>query len=256
MVWLTDARPPRGMRIYAIGDVHGCLDDLKRRHEAITNDLIAHPVDDWRIVLLGDLIDRGPDSPGVLDWLDRQMATDPRMLGVRGNHDTFLIDFLADPMAESFWAWASYGGATTLAQYGMPEAWIDPDLDTAGREALHAALSLGVPDAHRELVQGLPLTLVQGDYLLVHAGIRPGSAIEDQVEGDLIWIREPFLMSEVEHSHVIVHGHTVGPVTVRPNRIGIDTGCVWGNELTCLVLDGADRWLLNDEGRASLPGPV
>ncbi|MEM0987821.1 MAG: metallophosphoesterase family protein [Pseudomonadota bacterium] len=257
MAWLEDARTPDGLRLYAMGDIHGCVAPLVRRYQAIRADLAANPVADYRIILLGDLVDRGPASPGVLDWLIAEMAADPRVISVRGNHDTYLSAFMADPMTDTFWGWASYGGAKTMADYGIAPDRIDPDLDGWERRALHADLSRLVPDSHLALIRGLPLTLIFGDYLFVHAGLRPGVPLERQDEEDLLWIREPFLSAPDAYSHVVVHGHTVSTsVDVRCNRIGIDTGLVFGRELSCLVLEGDARCLLRDNGRRPLPDPV
>ncbi len=253
MVCLNEARSPEGLRLYALGDVHGCLDDLRRRHAAILADLAANPATDWRIILLGDLIDRGPNSPGVLDWVCAQMSTEPRMLCVRGNHDTYLMEFLRDPSLSEFDNWVTYGGEHTIAQYGVDLA-AHAGLGSGARAALHADLTSRVPQRHATMLESLPLTHVYGDFLFVHAGIRPGIALEAQSERDLIWIREPFLSWTEPHAQVVVHGHTPAKsVEAWQNRIGLDTGLVYGGDLSCLVLDGAQRWLLNDDGRGPVP---
>ncbi|MEM1300776.1 MAG: metallophosphoesterase family protein, partial [Pseudomonadota bacterium] len=224
----------------AIGDVHGCLESLCEVHAWIEDDLARRSVADHRIIHLGDFIDRGPDNPGVLDHMIARAASDPRVLSVRGNHDFYLMDFLNDPDGESYWRWASYGGAKTIADYGVSLP-VDPNATASERAAIHAALDTPKVRAHAEFIASLPLWLSFGDYLFVHAGIRPGVGIAEQTEHDLMWMREPFLSWPDALEQVVVHGHTpTDDIDVRPNRIGIDTGCVFGGELTCLVLGGSE----------------
>lgn len=247
MVDLRDASVPPGLRIYAIGDVHGCLDELLSCHDDIAADLRARPVAEWRIVHTGDYIDRGADSPGVLNHLAARSGTEPRVLCLRGNHDQYLLDFLADPRSPEFPNWVRYGGSQTLAQYGL-----DQDL-SGNRDLIHAAALAAVPGHHRSFLDRTPLTARFGDYLFVHAGIRPGIALEAQTRRDLLWIREPFLGSPARHGALVVHGHTVTTeVEVMPNRIGIDTGAVFGGTLSCLVIEGRSRALLTPQGLCPL----
>lgn len=254
MTMLPAARPPDGLRVYAIGDVHGCTAQLAGLHALIRAHLSARPPRDWRIVHVGDYVDRGPDSRGALDAL-AALAGDARVVCLRGNHDQYLIDFLDDPEAASFDAWLFNGGATTLRDYGAEpgEAVL---VGPRRRAELHARLVQALPRAHRDFLDGLRHSLRLGDYFFAHAGVRPGVALEAQDARDLIWIREPFLSSNDDLGAVVVHGHTPSAgIVVRHNRIGIDTGAVFGGALTCLVLEGDGRWGLDAQGVTPLPPP-
>jgi serine/threonine protein phosphatase 1 len=246
MVWLSDARAPEGMRLYAIGDVHGCLDALVGLHGAIGADLARRPAADWRIVHLGDYVDRGADSRGVIDFLLARSAGDERLLCLRGNHDEMFAQALAGKR-EAAELWLMNGGGETLESYGASVAcWLD---------ALRSGDPIcAVPEAHRLFLDRLATSVRFGDYYFVHAGIDPGSPLDAQDAQDQLWIREPFLTSDRQFEAVVVHGHTpVRRVAVRPNRIGIDTGAVYGGSLTCLVLEGASKALLSPAGLAPLP---
>lgn len=252
MVKLTDARVPEGHRIYAVGDVHGCLDKLLAVRSWIDADLDAHPAEAWRLILIGDYIDRGPDARGVIGWLADHVG-DARVRALVGNHDAMMIDFLEDPGAESFDTWMSNGGVQTLESYGVdPREYLRATgLD---RPALHAALVQQMPDTHLGALGRLEMSVLAGDYLFVHAGIRPGTPLDQQTRADVLWIRRPFLDSDAEHEAVVVHGHTpTREIVVRDNRIGIDTGAVFGGPLTCIVLEDDRRAVLKAEGRAPLP---
>lgn len=215
-----------GLRVYAVGDVHGCLNQLVALHWAITADMAAYPVSESVLIHLGDYVDRGPDSAGVL-WLLTGSVAPPvtRRVDLQGNHEVMMLSALAgDTRAAE--GWVEHGGNTTLESYRVPP------------EASLAAWSPLVPLAHRQWLKTRPLTHQEGGYLFVHAGIRPGRKIYRQSPADLLWIREPFLSSKDRHPFVIVHGHTpVGAPEIRPNRIGIDTGAALGGKLTCLVLE-------------------
>jgi serine/threonine protein phosphatase 1 len=253
MVMLPDARTPPGLRLYAIGDVHGRADRLAETHLRIARDLARRPVADWRVIHLGDYIDRGPDSARALGLLlDYQRGGHADFL--IGNHDRFLLDFLLDPEGADFDLWIVNGGIHTLNSFGidgMAMAYSDDEHACLRlHDKLIAAMRPGLP----EFLGGLSQMLRFGDYVFVHAGVRPGVALEDQSAHDLVWIREPFLISGADHGAVIVHGHTpVDAVEVRPNRIGIDTGAVFTGNLTCLVLEGTERALLEPDGVAPLP---
>lgn len=246
MVTLTDASLPVGLRIYAVGDLHGRRDLLERMQARIARDLDARPVADWRVIHLGDYIDRGAESAQVLARL-AEGAHDPHVLCLRGNHDQFLIEFLAGGGADVFDLRMYNGGTETLDSFGIDGARAAYDSEPGPlarlREQLAAALAPGVA----EFLEGLAWSLRFGGYVFVHAGLRPGVALDAQEPHDLIWIREPFLSDPSDHGAVVVHGHTpVEDVEVRPNRIGIDTGAVFTGKLTCLVLEGATRMLLSD----------
>ena len=175
-------------------------------------------------------------------------ADEPRVISLRGNHDQYLVDFLDDADCEDFGRWMRYGGIETLMSYGI-DLGHDAHFDRRGRELLHAALKRRVPQAHHTFLGGLPLSVQLGDYFFAHAGVRPGVALDDQSPRDLMWIREPFLSSDADLGAVVVHGHTPeDAVITRPNRIGIDTGAVFGGRLACLVLEGRSRALLQPDG--------
>ena len=248
MVWLTGARAPQDMRLYAIGDVHGCLDALTEAHRAIEADLRARPVGDWRAIHLGDYVDRGLDSRGVVEYLAGRAAAEPRMLFLRGNHDEMFAGGIAGARRLSE-VWLRNGGVETLESYGV--SLMDYlDALRSGRPALEA-----IPAAHRDFLDGLVQSAVFGDYYFVHAGIDPKRPLEYQEAEAQLWIREPFLSSTDEFDAVIVHGHTpVDRVEVRPNRIGIDTGAVFGGRLSCLVLEGSQAGLLVGRWIEPLPG--
>lgn len=247
MVWLTDARAPEGLRLYAIGDVHGCLGALRRVHDAILADLEARPPDDFRVIHLGDYVDRGPDSRGVIDWLV-DCSDDERVVFLRGNHDQMFAGALAGDR-RMMQLWLSNGGIETLESYGVVPA--------AFMEALAGGTPPDmVPDSHRAFLDRLTMYAAFGDYYFVHAGVDPRLPLDAQDPEALLWIRDPFLTSDAEFEAVIVHGHTPVPrVAVQQNRIGIDTGAVFGGTLSCLVLEGGQKWLLSDSGRSPLRAP-
>lgn len=235
------------MRIYAIGDVHGCLDALEEVHRAVCADLAARPAADWRAVHLGDYVDRGPDSRGVMEFLARKVAEDPRILCLRGNHDEMFARAL-DGDRRAVELWLTNGGVETLESYGTD---LTGFLDAIRDGDEHRA----VPSAHREFLDGLGDSARFGDYYFVHAGIDPARGLDEQDAHSQLWIREPFLSSGEPFEAVVVHGHTpVRSVAVRENRIGIDTGAVFGGPLTCLVLEGADKALLAGGRIEPLPG--
>ncbi|MBY8976322.1 serine/threonine protein phosphatase [Rhodobacteraceae bacterium NNCM2] len=247
MPFLDEASVPPGLRIYAIGDVHGCRDELAEIHGRIRADLAARPCPDWRIIHLGDYVDRGPDIKGVISDLVRQVR-DRRSYALLGNHDHMFVEFLGDAASASFLSWITYGGVATIEAYGAVfEPGIDEDI--VRRRALREELLSLVPEDHLRFLSTLPHSLRFGDFLFVHAGIRPGVPIDRQSVKDMIWIRDPFLSSTGDLGAVVVHGHTVGlEVVVRDNRIGIDTGAVHGGHMTCLILEQDQKMLLNASG--------
>ena len=220
---------PEGHRVYAIGDIHGCAERLWAMHDAIAADLAARPVATPLVLHVGDYVDRGPDSAGVV----QRLAAGDALAGVAtvnlmGNHERTMIDAL-DGAGASATDWMISGGREALASWGG-----DPD---APRNSWRAH----VPDADLGFLRGLALRHQVGGYLFVHAGIRPGVKLADQTDQDLLTIRNSFLYSEQAFGVVVVHGHTprIAP-EIRFNRIGIDTGAVFGGKLTCAVLE-ADR---------------
>ena len=232
---------PSGSVVYAIGDIHGETAKLDTLHAMIRADAAGRAAERGVAVYLGDYVDRGPDSAGVVDRLTADTLPGFERVFLMGNHEDFLLQFL--DLAESMSAWFYNGGVQTLESYdvdprGDGERLADPrDV----RDRFRARL----PQAHRAFLEALELYRVEGDYLFVHAGIRPGRALAEQSRNDLLWIREEFIHSTADHGHIVVHGHTPREnVEVRPNRIGIDTGAVYGGKLTALVLEGEKREFL------------
>lgn len=221
---------PTGQRVYAIGDVHGCLDRLVAMHEAIAEDLAARPVDETILIHLGDLVDRGPESAQVVEWLlAGPPVPAPRIINLMGNHEQMMLSALATREEGAADLWMRNGGADSLHSWGIP------------RTAQQPEWACRIPIPHLLFLRDLELYQRVGPYLFVHAGVRPGVPLRLQTRQDLLWIREPFLSSKQDHGAVVVHGHTPKrEPTVRPNRIGIDTGAVIGGALTCVVLE-SDR---------------
>jgi serine/threonine protein phosphatase 1 len=209
-------RLPAGLRVYAIGDVHGCAGRLATLHARIAADWAAEPAPQALVIHLGDYVDRGTDTPGVL----RLVAGPPPIPGarsvvLRGNHEAMMLDALAPGASPATQAlWQANGGRATMLSYG----------GTVPREDI-------------ALLEGMGLSCREGDYLFVHAGIDPREPLDIQDEHEMLWIREPFLSWPKRLGFVVVHGHTPAPAPeVRAHRIGIDTGAVGGGPLTCLVL--------------------
>lgn len=226
-----EARAPEGLRLYAIGDVHGLDAALAGMHERIKADLDEHPAADHRIIHVGDYVDRGPDSAAVIRRLVAMMASDPRVIALRGNHDQMMLDFLANPDTGGS-SFLANGGKATLKSFGIKTR-------SSNYATIRNALAAAMTPAERAFMEGLPHSVRFGDYLFVHAGIRPGVPLDEQTPHDMIWIREPFLLDDSDHGVVVIHGHTpVDAPEVIPNRIGIDTGAVYGGALTCIVLEG------------------
>ena len=235
------ASVPAGRRVYAIGDVHGRVDLLAKIHELIRRDMAAAGDGKTAVVVhLGDYVDRGPQSREVIDLLLGPPPPGVERIFLKGNHEALLLDFLIRP--EDGRNWLHIGGNATLASYGVPmSAYAGDDmLIRAGR-----LFADNLPPAHADFLRGLKLMHLEGDYLFVHAGVRPGVELAKQGANDLMWIRDVFLESSEDHGKIIVHGHSIRPeVEMMPNRIGIDTGAFRSGRLTCLVLDGTSRRLL------------
>jgi serine/threonine protein phosphatase 1 len=220
---------PPERRIYAIGDIHGCARQLDVLHALIRDDLASRPVACALLLHIGDFVDRGPDSSGVITRLiDGSPVAGTEMINILGNHESTMLEALSGEKAAAT-DWLFAGGKAALQSYGIdpetpPEQWAER-----------------VPVSHRGFLCGLPLIYREGGYAFVHAGVRPGVPLEEQTRDDLLRSRQQFLHSEADFGAVIVHGHTpVKAPVVRHNRIAIDTGAVFGGKLTCLVLE-ADR---------------
>ena len=237
-----ESRPtaPAGTRIYAIGDSHGCSLLLHKLHELILEDCGQSGTAPGRkvVVYLGDYVDRGPDSRGLLEALIARPLPGFESVYLMGNHDVMLLRLVEEGASPD--SWVRNGALETLESYG-----IDPVVWQQGPQVLRAAVMAHLPAAHLAFLRGLKYSHVEGDYFFAHAGVRPGVPLDAQDPEDLLWIRGVFLDSQADHGKVVVHGHTpVAAPQVRPNRIGIDTGAVYGGELTALVLEGTGQRFL------------
>ncbi|VAW17555.1 hypothetical protein MNBD_ALPHA09-514 [hydrothermal vent metagenome] len=237
------ARLPKGRRLYAIGDIHGTLGLLEDILARIEDDLTARPPKGSAgLVFLGDYIDRGPSSAAVMARLAKLDLGGVDLICLKGNHEEVLQRFLADPVA--VWPmWSTCGGAETLRSYG-----IKPPARFTGQKTIRAAsrkLAKAIPKAVTSWLKDLKLSHREGDYLFVHAGVRPDVALKKQNERDLLWIRDDFLTCDKSFGPTIVHGHTPRPEpVVNPNRIGIDTMAYSTGTLTCLVLQKDRRSII------------
>jgi serine/threonine protein phosphatase 1 len=235
---------PPGQRVYAIGDVHGRFDLLQDLVGRIEADNAARAPTDVHVVMLGDLIDRGPQSREVIDFFLNGAPGFAQWHFVMGNHEEMLLKLIDDPDVTLMPQFLHFGGRETFESYGAPQRVLDtPELYAADTLQFH------VPEEHRTFMRRMEDGILVGDYFFTHAGIRPGVPLDEQENQDLRWIRKGFLDSEADHGMVVVHGHTVlEDVEVRPNRIGIDTGAYRSGRLTALGLEGAERWFLHTEG--------
>ncbi len=236
------ARIPDGERVYAVGDIHGCDDQFAALVDAIEADDAARGPADTTVILLGDLVDRGPDSAGVLrrarDWQSRRKV---RILA--GNHEEmFLLAFTKRDVLKSF---LRHGGRETLLSYPIDPA----EFAEANFAETQRLMTAAVPAEDRAFMESFEDQIRVGDYLFVHAGIRPGVALAAQRQSDLRWIREDFIDHRLPFGPVVVHGHTItAGADVRSNRIGIDTGAYESGRLTALGLQGPGRWLIEANG--------
>ncbi|MGZ2411614.1 calcineurin-like phosphoesterase family protein [Sphingomonas sp. F9_3S_D5_B_2] len=245
------AKGPKGRRAYVIGDIHGRLDLLEQLLAEIERDIDLSRPGKTLLVFLGDLIDRGPHSAQVIERLRTYRREGVQTVFLLGNHEEVLLRIL-DGDAPLIAKWRSFGGAECLASYGVNPATM-ARLDD--NEAL-AEVRRAIPAQHIAFLRKFADTCRFGDYLFVHAGIRPGVELDRQKQSDLRWIRDPFLGDDADHGFVVVHGHTISNgVEDRPNRIGIDTGAYRTGVLTALVIDGEQRRFLTTgpagAGRAS-----
>ncbi len=229
MIEFSDAPAslPSGQRVYAVGDIHGCMDRLAALHELIAEDIAARPAEHTTLVHLGDYVDRGTDSAQVVDWLiNGPPVPADEIVNLMGNHEHMMLAAVAGADKDAPSHWLSNGGADSLLSWGISR--LVPPAEWAAR----------IPLPHLLFLRDLAISHRVGPYLFVHAGIMPGVPLDKQSRHDMIWIREPFLSSRADHGAVVVHGHTPKrePV-IQPNRIAIDTGAVLGGSLTCVVLE-------------------
>ncbi len=236
---------PEGVRVYAIGDIHGCLEPLKRLEDRLEQSARDCELN-ASVIFLGDYIDRGPDSKGVIEHLSRGSFAGMPAVFLLGNHEDILIEAMAEPPLVR--DWLRWGGMATLASYGVA---LPANLEPAERDhAIAAAIAEALPTHHRNFLERLELQYTVGDYLFVHAGIRPGRPLAKQSRYDMLTIREPFLSSEKILPARVVHGHSVGfEAQVTPCRIGIDTGAYATGRLSAVLLEG-DRYEILTVDRA------
>jgi serine/threonine protein phosphatase 1 len=229
---------PEPNRLYVIGDIHGRADLLGRMIEAVNTDAKGREADSLTVTL-GDYVDRGPDTRGVIERLAHNPFT-TRYVALKGNHESLLENFLRDPEVGTHWRYL--GGPETLQSYGvrLPGLPAARDYEQASEQ-----FSAALPPPHAQFLASLRLSLSFERYFLCHAGIRPGVAFERQSEEDLLWIREEFLTSRENFGKLVIHGHTPAEEPeVRPNRINVDTGAFATGRLTCVVLeDGSHRFI-------------
>ena len=235
----TQPRLPDGIRVYAVGDIHGRADLLNQMFAVLDADLASSPVRRSIEVYLGDYVDRGPHSGDTLDLLiERSHIREAVCL--KGNHEAYLLEVLRDPTKLE--EWQQFGGLQTLMSYG-----IQPSLypDAAEQIELIRMLIKAMPGRHLKFLRSLKPSFVCGDFFFVHAGVRPGISLKEQEEADLLWIRDDFLESKANFGKYIVHGHTpVREPDIRPNRINIDTGAYATGNLTLLRIQGSSMLAL------------
>jgi len=224
---------PEGVRVYAVGDIHGRLDLVERILELIAEDC-ENSSGQKILVFLGDYIDRGPSSKGVLERLLQPMPEGFKVHYLKGNHEHTLLEFLDNPSL--YRLWRRYGAMECLQSYGvLPPLHDEEDAFASARDELTNAM----PQSHLQFLNGLDMNFEIGDYFFVHAGVRPGIPLHRQSPEDMMWIREDFLGSNTNFGKVVVHGHTPSTTpSIRANRIGVDTGAYVTGSLSCAVLEG------------------
>jgi serine/threonine protein phosphatase 1 len=266
LIWLAKllGRTPRipkvaaNKRVYAIGDIHGRRDLLDGLLECISAHAKANQGIENTLVFLGDYIDRGPDSCAVVERLRALPGEFPdwKFVFLRGNHDQTALEFIDDPKV--YGAWRAFGAAETLLSYGvMPPRFENEEDFVRARDAFAHA----VPLDHFRFLNRLKYFHVEDDYFFVHAGVRPGIALVDQAQEDMLWIREEFLLHRKSFGKFVVHGHTPGPSPVTlSNRVCVDTGAHATGRLTALVMEGESRSFLHATDKVAPPstsrGPV
>lgn len=232
---------PAGSRLYAVGDIHGRADLLETLLQQIAADGARHPEAAKRLIYLGDYVDRGPASSAVIDMVLNDGPPGFEVVPLMGNHEEMMLRFQEDLAVGR--TWMMNGGDATLRSYG-----IEPPSMFAGTALFrHAQQQFAerLPAGHKTFLETLAVSHTEGDYLFVHAGVRPGVALDKQRTEDLLWIRDEFLSSNAEFGRIVVHGHSISPTPeLRRNRIGIDTGAFMSDRLTCLVIEGTERSFL------------
>ncbi|MDB5706273.1 MAG: serine/threonine protein phosphatase [Sphingomonas bacterium] len=237
---LKEWRGPPGARAYAIGDVHGRLDLLERMIATIDRDRRDSPRARDYLILLGDLIDRGPDSRGVVEFLMNLPADGMRIVFLMGNHEEMMLRVLGDE-PEALHQWLTYGGYEFAQSYGVEVGRLAVLSPVDAAEKIRGA----IPRSHIAFIEGFADSFTFGDYLFVHAGLRPGKSLAEQDTHDLRWIREEFLDDTSDHGCMVVHGHTISAEPEElENRIGIDTGAYQSGVLTAVRIEGDQRRMI------------
>ncbi|GAA4051376.1 metallophosphoesterase family protein [Parerythrobacter jejuensis] len=232
------ASVPDGKRFYAIGDIHGRNDLFEALIAAIDKEIDKHSHIDAEIILLGDLVDRGPDSSGVIKNAHKWRKRRPVRI-LAGNHEEMFLQSFDD--VKVLRHFLRHGGRETILSYDISKK----QYNEASLEELQALITAKVPEKDRKFLSNFEEMIIAGDYVFVHAGIAPGVELEDQSRDDLLWIRDKFLSHDQPHPRVVVHGHTIfEEVEERPNRIGVDTGAFRFGRLTALVLEGNERRMI------------
>ncbi|RWX75764.1 serine/threonine protein phosphatase [Neorhizobium lilium] len=257
LTWLSQKRPapeqaaprrridmgdnPPAYPIYAIGDIHGCMDQLQRAEEKIATDIEVSG-QSGPVVLLGDYVDRGSASSQVIEHLVNPSALGLKRVPLCGNHDDIFGKFIEEP--DLHLEWLALGGEQTLMSYGIDIHHVG--LRQRGRNSkLKHVLAEAIPLSHKQFLENLPIHLKIGQYLFVHAGIRPEIPLQRQTDEDMMWIREPFLKEGPKLPLMVIHGHTPQPMPdLGPHRIGIDTGAFYTGKLTVLKIDGGQTRFL------------
>lgn len=238
-----NARAPDGVRIYAIGDIHGRADLLDRLARRIDADIKSRPCPATVTVFVGDYVDRGAESREVIERLVRADFPTP-IVTLRGNHEDAMLRFLDD--AAVLVQWANFGGATTLTSYGVD---VGQQMWRGGAEAVQAAFLEHIPETHRRFLERTAFSTEYGDYFFCHAGVRPNVPLEGQEPRDLMWIRYDFLDFKGDFGKVVVHGHTPhASVENLANRINIDTHAYRSGVLTAVALEGGERRFIDTAG--------
>jgi len=244
--------------IYAVGDIHGHLDQLEAAHARIAEDRAREGAGASAVVHIGDLCDRGPDTKRVIQFLIDGIAGGEDWTVLRGNHDQMFLDFLeggdgSHPRLGKSLTWQNHqlGGKETLASYASKKSMLE------SADKFHRRLRKAVPDSHKDFLKRLPYWHKAEGMIFVHAGIRPGFPLEAQDEEDLLWIRDDFLWHFGDHEALIVHGHTpIEEPMHYGNRVNIDTGAGWGNDVVPVVFDGGECYALRADGRHHVKAPA
>lgn len=238
---IDNASIPEGRRVYAIGDIHGRNDLLQQLLAKIVRDDGERGAAESEIIFLGDLVDRGPDSAGVLDTAMQLKEKAGNVRFLMGNHEEVYLA-AATGNEKSVRFFNRIGGRETILSYDISRK----DYIELNMAQLAERIPALFPREHIDFVSGFEDQIIIGDYAFVHAGIRPGIPLSEQRKKDLRWIREEFLAIEEPHEKVIVYGHTISDDVVEAgNRIGIDTGAYYSGKLTALGLQGSERWYLD-----------